>query len=146
MAPARAVMLSPHMPIRFQLRDDVLSFVTVGDVDYEAGLGVLEQGIEEARRAVADRRWDVVFDIRESAENRSKDELVGVAAFVASHPDVLSGRCAVVASDPFHFGLARMFSAHAESLGIEALVTRDVRAALDWLAARTAMDQRAGDP
>ncbi len=134
------------MPLRHELRDGVLWFVTEGDVDYEAGLGVLEQGIEEAHRAAADRRWDVVFDIRESAENRSKHELVGVAAFVAGHRDVLSGRCAVVASDPFHFALARMFSAHAESRGVEALVTRDVRAALDWLATRAATNERAGDP
>ena len=127
------------MPIRHELRDEVLWFVTEGDVDYQEGLGVLAQGVEAARAQAPDARWDVVFDIRRSTENRSGPELVGVAQFVADHLDVLSGSCAIVASGTLHFGLARMFSAHAENLGVETVVVRDDESASRWIAERRAL-------
>ncbi len=121
------------MPLDYDIRSGVIWFVTEGDVDYEDGLETLGTAIREAARRDADQRWDVIFDIRLSSEQRSADELRGIADFVAGHKAVLSGRCAVVAGDAFHFGLGRMFSAYSESNGVEALVARDVGSATSWL-------------
>jgi hypothetical protein len=122
------------MPITYELRDDTLWFVTVGEVDYRGGLRVLVEAFEAARAHDPKRRWNVVFDIRSSSENRSADELQGIASVVAQNDAVLSGRCAVVAGDSLHFGLARMFGTYAEGLGLDVTVVKDVPRAVAWLA------------
>ncbi len=48
-------------------------------------------------------------------EDRSEQELRGVAAFVAANKKTLSGRCAIVAANPLHFGLSRIFQAYCAS-------------------------------
>jgi len=73
------------MPMSFDLQEGALWFRTWDDVVYDEGIAVLERGLEAALQASAQRRWPVVFDIRESRENRSADELRGIAEFVAAH-------------------------------------------------------------
>jgi len=122
------------MPLRYELRDPVLWYVAEGDVDYAAGREVLRSGVEAAGAHAPARSWDVLFDIRESGERRSAEELRGIASFCAEQGPTLSRRCAVVAGDAFHFGLGRMFGAYAEPAGVEVRVFRDLAAAEQWLA------------
>lgn len=122
------------MPIRYELREPIIWFETRGDVDYDAGLGVLQAGIEAARQRTPGRSWDVLFDIRESSERRSADELREIAQVLAGHLPAISRYCAVVAGDAFHFGLGRMFSAYSEPEGVEVHVFREQAAAEQWLA------------
>jgi len=124
------------MPIRPDFRDRTLWLVTEGDVDYEEGLAILLGALAEAERIDGAARWDVVFDIRRSEEERSPDELRQIASFLGEHGRVLSGGCAVIAGDPLHFGLGRMFEAFTEPRGIEVRVVSDEAEAADWLAGR----------
>ncbi len=126
------------MALDYEIRDDVLWFVTRGDVDYPGGIDTLSEAIAEVARRDSERRWDVVFDIRESTERRSARELRGIADFIAGHDAVLSGRCAIVAGDAFHYGLGRMFAAFSESHGISVEVVRDIDEVEAWLASRPA--------
>lgn len=126
------------MPIQYELRGRTLWLVTEGDVDYEDGLATLGAAIERAAAVDATPCWDVVFDIRRSREQRSADEMRGIAVFVGQHRDVLSGACAIIAADPLHFGLARMFEAYGELEGIAARVVDDEAAATAWLQSRAA--------
>lgn len=119
------------MGISFELKDRTIRFVTVGDVDFAAGLQVLEAALATA--AEQGSGWGLLFDIRSSSENRSADELRGVAEVIARHRDALSGQCAILAADPLHYGLARMFGVFAESLGLTAMVFRTEAEALAWL-------------
>lgn len=121
------------MPLSFELDRDVIRVTTKGDVEFESGLGVLERAIRTARDADPRRRWHLLFDIRESSENRSSIELDGIAGFIGDRQQGLSGRCAVVAGDPFHFGLARQFEAYSNRRGVAVSVFRDVDEALRWL-------------
>jgi len=121
------------MPIEHELRDGVIWTTTVGDVDYEDGIGSMRRALEAARAADSSRRWDIVFDVRRSSEDRSSDELQAIADFVAASDAVLSGRCVVIAGDDFHFGLSRMFQAYCELKGLTPQVVREVDAAESWL-------------
>lgn len=122
------------MPISYEIRPEAIWFRTVGDVDYQKGIAVLEAAVEAARRRGEDRRWPVVFDILDSEERRSADELRGVAHFVASHGDVLAPHCAVIAGDDFHFGLARMFESLADGHDVRVTVLRRLDDVPEWLA------------
>ncbi len=122
------------MPITFEVRDRVLRFVTLGDVDYADGLTVLKAGFEAAAASTpAGGLWGLLFDIRNSSENRNSDELRGIASTIYRHRHLLSGRCAVLATDPLHYGLARMFAVFMESLGLQAMVFTKVGDAEAWL-------------
>jgi hypothetical protein len=123
------------MPISYDLRDGAIWFLTVEDVDYDEGFGVLDRAFSDAATRDPETRWDVVFDILGSTENRSADELNAIAEYVAKHDFVLSGRFVLIAADEFHYALARMFAAYSENLGLQASVVRDVPAAVERLAA-----------
>lgn len=120
------------MGIEYQLGDGVIRFRTTGEVEYASGLDVLRAGFG----AAADRpgtRWGLLFDIRESAENRSETELRGIAAAVGDHRHLLTGRCAIVASDPLHYGLARMACVYLDGLGLRAGAFGSVDEAEEWV-------------
>jgi len=108
------------MPLLYELTDTVLCITTEGDVDYETGLQVTGEALTAARaawRVNGNRPFDIIFDIRKSTEERSANELRSVAEFIAGYGDVLTGRMAVVADDPYHFALGRIFEVFAEHLG-----------------------------
>ena len=121
------------MSLTFELRDGALRFVTVGDVDYATGLAVLRAGFGAAADAGPGKRWGLVFDIRSSSEDRNPDELRGIAAVIAGHRQLLTGRCSVLATDPLHYGLARMFGVFLETLGLESAAFRNPADAEAWL-------------
>ena len=119
--------------IAYHLDGDLLRFVTTGGAEYAAGAVVLRRGFAAA---AGGPRRHLLFDIRASDEDRSPDELRGVADLVATHRDVHTGRCAMVAADPLHYGLARMAAVFFETHGFEAAVFRDLDAAEAWLRGR----------
>jgi len=121
------------MPIQYEIRDDTIWFTTTGDVAYDDGLATLRAGIAEARARDGARRWHVIFDIRQSSEDRIADEPRGIAELVACQLATLSGRCAIVAGDPLHFGLARMFGAYSERHEVSVEVMSDPGEAVAWL-------------
>jgi hypothetical protein len=123
------------MPIDYEIRPDAIWLRTVGDIEYTSGLGVLEAAVAEARSRAGGRRWPVVFDITRSEERRSADELRAIAQFLASQADVLEPRCAVVAVDDLHFGLARMFEAFADQHAVKVTVLRSLDEIDGWLVA-----------
>ena len=123
------------MPLKFILTDSTICFQTTGDVEYSEGLTILNEAMDQAemRQSSDPRGWHLLFDISESTENRESNEMQNIAAVIQARRQSLSGRCAVVATDPLHFGLARMFASYLESLGVEAMVKRDKGLAEDWL-------------
>lgn len=121
------------MPLRHRLQDGVIWITTEGDVEYDEGIASLGRALEAAKQADPVARWDIVFDVRRSSENRSADELRRIAQLVAENGSVLSGRTVVIAGDDLHYGLSRMFQAYCELHGLRAAVRRDPDAALAWL-------------
>ncbi len=117
------------MPLYFDLNEGVGVFRTVGDVEFEEGLRVLEAGLEAIRSA--DGRNLVLFDIRQSTENRTHDELRGIAG-VTQH-QLGKGQLALVVGSELYYGLSRVFAAYAERDGLMAEVFLDMDAALQWL-------------
>ncbi len=114
------------MGIAFQLHRTEIRFRTTGDVDYGDGLQTMRSAFAAAKAPDAGTLWDLLFDISESQENRSSDELRGVAEEIERHRELLPGRAAVVATNPLHYGLARMFCVFMQSVGFEAMVFASV--------------------
>jgi hypothetical protein len=121
------------MGLAYQLVDGVLVFTTTGDVEYQDGLSILRSGFTAAQAADPARKWHLMFDIRQSTENRNAVQLRSIADLITAHKSILSGRCAVVATAPLHFGLARMFGAFLENNGMDAHVATSPPDAHAWL-------------
>lgn len=121
------------MPLAHALRDHCIWITTEGDVEYGDGLASLERALEAARAENGDAGWDIAFDIRRSSEHRSAQELRGIVDYVADRRPLLSGRCVVIASSDYLFGVSRMFQAYCELRELTATVVRDEESAREWL-------------
>lgn len=84
---------------------------------------------------MAKKKWHLLFDVRQSTESRSSGELRDIAALIASHRGMLTGRCAIIVSKPMYYGLGRIFSVFMESFGINSAVLHSEEEALRWLRA-----------
>jgi len=121
------------MPIEYELRPEAIYLEAVGEVDYQDALAVFRAALRAARAEGLPPR-PIVFDLRQSKEQRSADELRAIAQFISRQGDVLAPRCAVVAGDALHFGLGRMFEAFAEGHDVEVTVLRSLDDVPAWLA------------
>ena len=115
------------MPLTHALRDRTIWITTVGDVEFEEGLAALGRALDDAHGTDASAGWHIAFDVRDSSERRSSEELRGIARFVGENRAVLSGRCVVIAGDDFHYGLSRQFQAYCELHGLQSSVVRDLK-------------------
>lgn len=121
------------MGLTFELSATILRFFTSGDVEFVPGTQTLHDGLEAAVVAGAgSARRHLLFDIRESRENRSSDELRAIALLIAPYRSRLSGRCAVVVSDLLHYGLGRVFGAYLEGSGFTVEVFHTLAEAERW--------------
>lgn len=118
------------MGVSFQLEEEILRFTTVGGVDYVEGIAVLQKGFAEAAGAGARRH--VLFDIRESTENRSSEELRNIAEALSPFRDRMTGLVAIVVSKPVYFGTGRQFAVYADKYDITVNVFREVAEAEAW--------------
>lgn len=99
--------------------------------------------IEMYRAALGDASFPenarFLLDVRKSLElaKRKPDDIRIVAEFFAEHSDRVSRRCAIVATEPVHFGLGRMGAVFAELSGAEVRVFSSYDEAVSWLGAST---------
>ncbi|MBM3290445.1 MAG: hypothetical protein FJY92_09860 [Candidatus Hydrogenedentes bacterium] len=126
------------MGISYETSEGVLTFLTRGEVDFAGGLQVLQRGFADAAAKSASDpsvKWHLLFDIRESTENRSSGELRGIAEIIAAHRSILTGRCALVVASPLYYGLGRVFAVFMEGFGLTVTVVHSGPDALAWLRA-----------
>ena len=124
------------MPLTYQLDQSILRISAAGDVEYTAGLEVTKAALLDARKVTQSAGaplWDMLFDLRESTESRSTDELKGIAMALAQNMDILTGRMAIVVIDPYMVGIAEAFSVFAEKLGQKPQVFGAPKEAEAWL-------------
>jgi len=129
------------MPIAYEIRPRVIVFRTVGEVDFSHGLQTLSVALQTAANQMEHGPWHLLFDIQHSSEHRTSNETQDIADAILRFRKSLSGRCAVIASDPLRYGMARMFGAFMDSQGFEVFVSMDRREAEAWLAAPPAKNQ-----
>lgn len=117
------------MPINFHTSNGVGVFTTIGDVDYLEGIEVLTHGLESIQSSDP---LLVLFDLRQSLEHRSTEEVAGIADLVKPY---VSGtaKIALLAEADLYFGLSRIFSVYVEDVKIAARVFREYDQALSWL-------------
>lgn len=116
-------------------------------IDAAAGLvrlklsGVLSAAdmVETVKAVLAElepgRSYDVLSDHRALEEPASRDQILGLVAFLTRHGTPFHGRrWAVIAAGPASYGMMRLLSVHAEAIPIEVMPFREPREAEAWLA------------
>ncbi len=125
------------MSLSYELDGEFLRYTVEGDVDFQEGFAVFQQGLAEAEATVAagGAPRPVLFDIRASKERRSAEELKGIATALGRHRGTVADHCAIVVSTPLYYGLGRMFGHFAEEYGITMEIFDDPLEAEAWLRA-----------
>ena len=123
------------MPISFSIKDRIGTFTNIGDVEMAQGIAVLEEGLTQM--AKSDLTPVFLFDLSQSTENRSVEELQLIAATI--HERLPNACMALLVTTDVSFGLSRMFGTFASSLNMEASVFRDRDECMAWCLARTTL-------
>jgi len=126
------------MGLSYRLRGAIIEVTTRGDVDYDVGFATLQQAFADAGAVTAREpgtRWHCLFDITESTEDRTAEELRGIADYIATHRAILTGRVASAVSERLYYGLSRMFAAFMDDRELSVEVFDGVDAAEAWLVA-----------
>ncbi len=120
------------MPVTYRIADDVLTLELAGRYEIADIPRQLVAGLDDP---VCPRPASLLIDVSRSEElaQRPTADILRIAAMLGPHAERIGGRCAVFAPSPVHFGLSRMGSHAAESVGVEARVFRTREAALRWL-------------
>jgi len=121
------------MGVAYELKSGIVLFTTTGDIEHYSALDTLKAGLSDAAGCPTAGGWHLLFDVSKSTENRDPNELRNIANAIAERRSSLSGRCAIVAVDPLHYGLSRMFGVFISGLGFEVHVCHDLVAAIQWL-------------
>jgi len=121
------------MGLAYELKTGTILFTATGDVEHWSALDTLKAGLAAAAESPTPQGWHLLFDVSKSTENRDPNELRNIARAIAERRSALSGRCVVVAVDPLHYGLSRMFGVFMSGLGFEVHVCTDLGAAILWL-------------
>ena len=117
------------MPIEFRVNDGIGVFTTIGNIDYQEGMTILKEGLEKIE--LLDRVL-ILFDLRQSQENRSPDEIREIAKFIKLRISK-KVKIALVATHDFYYGLSSVFAAYVDHVGIDAQVFKNINDALSWL-------------
>jgi hypothetical protein len=75
------------MALVYRLENRCIVLVSQGHVEYEEGLQVFSAAIAQAQTSQF-ASWHILFDIMASEEDRSEEELRGIATFVATHKEM----------------------------------------------------------
>lgn len=108
------------MGVTYTRDGDVIRFSTSGKFTLAEGLAVLRAGLDSLPPSPPQH---LLFDIRQTLENRTPDELRSAVDVIAAARPKLSGRVALLVASTFNFAVARMFGVFLEGLGFKVLVT-----------------------
>ena len=118
------------MLIRYVIEQQRLRITAEGQVEFEEGLAVFTNGLKQYSDAQPLRPC-ILIDIRLSKENRSADELKGIAAMVGQH--IKNARMAIVVQSELLYGLSRMFAAYVSRDVAGIKIFSEEEHALPWL-------------
>ena len=80
------------------------------------------------------RRYGVLLDTRESSTVPTPADIMAVLDEIGERASVPSpNRWAVLATEPVHYGMGRLFEAHAEARGVDVRVFTTLDSAVAWL-------------
>ena len=124
------------MPIQSS-RDDVRRRVTVTLQSAIGASDLTEFITSEAPVPGGERPYDILVDLRFAQVDLGTSAQAQSIAAVAerAEPNRRKGRVAVVAEDDATFGIARMYAAYREKVGITVEVFRRIEDAESWLSA-----------
>ncbi len=120
------------MPVQYEFSGNLLHMSLIDSYTVQE---IMETYLAALKDPLFPEGARFLFDVRQSAvlSERSAEEIKAVAHFFARHSERLGRRCAIVASDPVHYGLSRMGATFAEFLGADVKVFSNIDDAVTWL-------------
>lgn len=120
------------MPISYSIRGDLVVVEAVGTYEPE---DVARRFVEALADPACPAEVVLIYDVTASSAlaSRNTEQIRYAAEFLGQYAARLRGRCAVVATQDIHFGLARMGAAYSEAVGVEVGVFRTRDEAIAWL-------------
>ncbi len=118
------------MPIQYEIVDNILHVTTEGEVEFTEGLSTLTTGLN-IYRDTKPQIPRILFNLINSTEDRSTDELKGIAAIVGQQ--INKPRIAIVVRSNLHYGLSRMFAVYVDKNVEDIKIFRELKDACDWL-------------
>jgi hypothetical protein len=118
------------MPIRYGIKQQRLTITAEDHVEFEEGFAVFTKGLK-LYSETQPLRPCILFDIRTSKEDRTADELKGIAAMVSQY--VKNAHIAIVVQSELLYGLSRMFSVYASRDAAAIKIFSEEADALQWL-------------
>ena len=120
------------MPVRYEFSENLFLMNLEGshspqDIIDTFIAALKDPSFPEGARLLLDVRKSLVF-----ARCPSED-VKAIARFFAQHSERVGNRCAIVATDPVHYGLSRMGATFARLRGIEVNVFLGMDGAIRWL-------------
>jgi hypothetical protein len=122
------------MPMLYKVSPRVVRFTKHGNVKHTEVLTLLDRAFREAQDTHPNtERWELIVDLRDSSEVRTDMELRGFAMALTQRSPILSGRLALVVTEPEVVKQIRKFVTMAERAGHKPRVFRTVKDAEAWL-------------
>ena len=122
------------MPMTYKMTGRIVRFTKKGNVKHTEVLALLNRAFHDVRESHPNTLgWDLVVDLRDSSEVRTDMELQGFAMALKQQSTILSGRLALVVTDPEVAKQIRKFLAMAERAGQKPRLFRTLKDAQDWL-------------
>jgi hypothetical protein len=120
------------MAVQYAIGEGVLRLELVGE--YEP-MDVVRVFLEALSQPGCPIPVALLIDVTssQSLASRPAAEIRKVAEFLGPYAHRIGGRCAVVATEDVHYGLARMGASHSERVGVATQVFRTTEDALKWL-------------
>ena len=120
------------MGLKYEAKYPILKWITVGDVIYDEGIAVVTSSFDEIRES-GKRPWHILASLLQSTENRTEDELRGIAETIATRKGLLSGKLAVVVRQPLIYGVTKMFAVFMSEYDIVVKIFATEESAEQWL-------------
>jgi hypothetical protein len=121
------------MPINYQVEGTIVRLTLVGDNRPELLIQTFLQALDDPETP---SQFGLFLDTRQSTslQTQPSEEIIRVAEFLGPYKNRVQ-RCAVLATEDIHFGLARMGAVYSEAAGVMTRVFRDGEEATGWLIA-----------
>ena len=127
---SQAQISKEPVPTSYVIDGGILHFIRDGCHSLEEDLAALSSAFRSQELVPGP---SLLLDFRASRENRTREEIMGLAGFIRESRSLLGDRSAILVSNPLQYRLARMLAVRAEAGGIKFSVFTDLVQARRWL-------------
>jgi hypothetical protein len=118
------------MPISYSVNGEILSLTDIGHASAGEALQILEKALNDPLFSPG---MNVLVNLTQFKGTETDEKIKYIARFLGTHYEHLGPRCAIVVSDPLHYGLSRIISAYTQFYQLTFEVFSDLSQAKQWV-------------